>query len=308
LLSLTTLANMTSLTRLARSSDIPDQTGRVAIVTGGGSGIGLEAARALAAKGASVTLAVRDVERGRRAASTISGVARVNHLDLASLQSVRAFASTITGPVDYLINNAGTMTGSRQTTEDGFEMQLGVNYLGHFALTNLLLDRITARVVTITSTAYARAAIEFDDLQWQTRPYRPFGAYGQSKLAGLLFAAELQRRLTATGSPVLATAAHPGWAATGFTIDTGRALLDRLTAVATSLMAQGAEGGALPTLLATTGDAEPGSLAGPRRFGVRGPATFGITSPVARDSAVAARLWGVSERLTHTTFPEPATA
>jgi NAD(P)-dependent dehydrogenase (short-subunit alcohol dehydrogenase family) len=195
---------------LESPAGIPDQTGRTAIITGGSSGIGRAAAAALAAKGARVIIAVRDQEKGRAAAAEIDGRVEVRSLDLASLASVRSFARGVEDMVDILVNNAGTMTDRLRHTGDGFESQLGINHLGHFALTNLLLDRIVGRVVTLSSTAYRAARIDFDDLQWERRDYSPFGAYGQSKLAGMLFTAELQRRLTAVGSAVIATAAHPG--------------------------------------------------------------------------------------------------
>lgn len=285
------------------TSHIPDQTGRTAIVTGGSSGIGKAAAAALAAKGARVILAVRDQNRGRAAAAEIGGRAESRPLDLGSLAAVHEFARDLDGPIDYLINNAGSMTGSRLLTADGFESQFGINHLGHFALTNLLLDRITGRVITVTSTSYRGAHIDFDDLQWQRRPYRPFGAYGQAKLANLLFTRELQRRLSRAGSPVRSTAAHPGWAATGFTMTSGRPIVDRTLALGTRLLAQTAEGGARPTLLAAVGDVPGGSLSGPSRFGVRGPAALERLTGEALDDDVAHRLWEVSERLTHTRFP-----
>ena len=282
---------------------IPDLTGRTAVITGGSSGIGKATAAALTAKGARVIIAVRDQTRGRAAAAQIGGRTESRLLDLASLDSVREFARTVEGPVDYLINNAGFMTAALRHTADGFESQLGVNHLGHFALTNLLLGRITRRVVTVSSANHRAAHIDFDDLQWHRRPYRPFGANGQSKLANLLFTRELQRRLARAGSPILATAAHPGWAATGFTMTTGRGFLDRALALGTRLLAQSPEGGARPTLLATVGDVPGASLCGPSRFGVRGPAALDKLSGKALDDDTAQKLWDVSERLTHVTFP-----
>ncbi len=256
------------------------------------------------AKGARVILAVRDQERGRAAAAAMRGQVEVRPVDLASLASVRSFVRDVEGTVDLLINNAGTMADQLRLTADGFESQFGTNHLGHFALTNLLLDRITGRVVTVTSTAYRTARIDFDDLQWERRAYSPFGAYGQSKLANLLFTAELQRRLTAVGSPVLATAAHPGWASTGFRITSGNRLFDRVMAASTPVLAHGPEGGSLPTLMAAVGDVPGGSFAGPSRLGgVRGPATLIGRSSVVDDADVARRLWEVSERLTGTRFP-----
>jgi NAD(P)-dependent dehydrogenase (short-subunit alcohol dehydrogenase family) len=284
-------------------SDIPDQTGRIAVITGGGSGIGYAAASALAARGAHVILASRNLPKTTAAAQSIGARAEARRLDLSSLDSIREFAAGVDVPFDYLVNNAGAMAATRRVTADGFESQIGVNHLGHFALTNLLLDRITDRVTTITSSAHSPARIDFTDLQWETRPYSPFGAYGQSKLANLLFTAELQRRLAAAGSMVRSTAAHPGWAATGFTITSGNRVLDWFSATATRLMAHGPDGGALPTLLATTGDVPGDSYAGPSRFGVRGPAALVDRGSAAQDEEVARKLWEVSEELTHTRFP-----
>ncbi|WP_213457371.1 oxidoreductase [Rhizomonospora bruguierae] len=292
------------MSTLASPSQVPDQTGRTIIVTGGGSGIGRAAAAALAAKGARLVLAVRDQDKGRAAAAAMNGEVDVRPLNLASLASIRSFAAGIDGPVGVLINNAGTMTDKLQHTADGFELQFGINHLGHFALTNLLLNRITERVVTVSSTAHRSAQIDFDDLQWERRKYQPFGAYGQSKLANLLFTFELQRRLIAAGSPVIASSAHPGWASTGFRITSGNRLLDALAAVSTPVLAHGPEGGSLPTLLAAVGDVPGGSFIGPSRFGgVRGPAALTEPAAGAKAPAVASRLWEVSERLTNTHFP-----
>src|SRR5215216_408251 len=196
------------------ASDINDMTGRTAVVTGGNSGIGRAAARALAQAGARVVLAVRDTGKGQAAAAAMPGRTEVRRLDLASLASIHEFAAAWDGELDLLINNAGVMVPPFARTEDGFELRFGTNHLGHFALTNLLLGHVTGRVVTVSSTAHRFGKIDFDDLNWERRPYKAWRAYGQSKLANLLFTAELQRRLTEGGSRVLATAAHPGYAAT----------------------------------------------------------------------------------------------
>ncbi|MFI9536729.1 oxidoreductase [Nocardia fusca] len=279
---------------------VPDQTGRTAIITGGSSGVGLATAAALATRGAHVILAVRNQERGRAVAAELPGDVEVRGLDLGSMASVRDFAAGIEGPIDLLINNAGTMTAALQHTADGFERQLAVNHLGHFALTNLLLEQITGRVVGLSSSVHHKAHIGFDDLQWEQRPYRPLGAYGQSKLAVLLFIAELQRRLTASGSPVIATAADPGWVSTGFRITTGSRTRDAAIALGTRLFAQGPTSGARPTLYAAVGDVPGGSYAGPSRFGIRGPATLIDPSSDAVDADLAGRVWEVSARLTNT--------
>ena len=188
-------------------ADIPDLTGQTAVVTGANSGIGLETAKALTARGARVIIAVRDEAKGRTAAEGMHGpgTTEVRPLDLASLDSVRAFAKAWDGgPVDLLINNAGVMLPPLTRTTDGFELQFGTNHLGHFALTNLLLPHITAhgRVVTVSSGAHRYGKIDFDDLNWEHRRYRRWRAYGQSKLANLLFTMELQRRLTEAGSGI----------------------------------------------------------------------------------------------------------
>src|ERR1700735_2706790 len=200
------------------ASDIPDQHGRTAVITGANSGIGLEAARYLAARGARVVLACRDEGKAQTVAAQIGAEvpgaeADTVALDLSSLQSVRAAAAAIRSRyprLDLLVNNAGVMMPPLSRTADGFELQFGTNHLGHFALTGLVLPQVTGRVVTVSSDAHKGGAIDFDDLNWERKRYRPWRAYGQSKLANLLFASELQRRLTQAGSSVKATAAHPG--------------------------------------------------------------------------------------------------
>ena len=174
-------------------------TGRTVIVTGANSGIGRAAAKALAAKGARVVLAVRNTDKGHAAAAQMTGTTEVRRLDLASLDSISEFAAGWDGEIDLLINNAGIMIPPKSLTADGFELQFGTNHLGHFALTNLLLGHVTGRVVTVSSSAHRFGAIDFDDLQWERRPYKAWRAYGQSKLANLLFTAELQRKLIGVG-------------------------------------------------------------------------------------------------------------
>jgi NAD(P)-dependent dehydrogenase (short-subunit alcohol dehydrogenase family) len=286
------------------TNDIPDMTGRSVIVTGGNSGIGRAAAGALAAAGARVVLAVRDVAKGEAAAATMPGPTEVRRLDLANLASVREFAAGWEGDLDLLINNAGVMVPPFSHTADGFELQFGTNHLGHFALTNLLLEHVTGRVVTVASGAHRFGAIDFDDLNWERRPYRAWRAYGQSKLANLLFTAELQRRLTAAGSPVLATAAHPGYAATNLQFHSGHRTMDLLSSIGNHVFAQDKEGGALPTLYAAVADIPGNSYAGPSGFlEQRGaPKLVGRTA-AAKDTDAARRLWDVSEELTGTRFP-----
>jgi NAD(P)-dependent dehydrogenase (short-subunit alcohol dehydrogenase family) len=290
------------------TADIPDLAGRTAIVTGASSGIGLETARALAAHGARVVLAVRDEARGAAAASALPGPgpSEVRLLDLASLDSVRAFARDWSGPVDLLINNAGVMIPPLSRTPDGFERQFGTNHLGHFALTNLLLPSISGRVVTVSSNAHRSGRIDFGDLNWERRRYRPWQAYAQSKLANLLFTAELQRRLADAGWSVLSMAAHPGYAATNLQSHSGNGLVRfAMEELGNRLLAQDAAGGALPTLYAATQDLPGNTFAGPSRLGgLRGAPAPCSRSKAASDPATARRLWTVSEELTAATFPE----
>lgn len=279
-------------------------TGRNVIITGANSGIGRAAARALAGAGARVVLAVRDLDKGKAAASTMSGDTDVRQLDLASLASVRNFAEAWEDHVYLLINNAGVMVPPFTRTPDGFELQFGTNHLGHFALTNLLLERVTGRVVTVSSTAHRIGRIDFDDLNWEHRRYQAWRAYGQSKLANLLFTAELQRRVSAVGSKVLATAAHPGYAATNLQFHSGRRSMDLINEVTNRLFAQDAEDGALPTLYAAVGDIPGNGFAGPGGFmEQRGAPKLVGRSKAAQDTAVARRLWEVSEDLTGARFP-----
>ena len=284
-------------------------TGRSVVVTGANSGIGAVTARELARAGARVVLAVRDQARGERAAATMPGRTEVRELDLADLSSVRAFAAAWEGPLDILVNNAGVMAIARDSTADGFETQIGTNHLGPFALTNLLLDRIADRVVTVASSAHRTGKIDFDDLNGERR-YSRWQAYGQSKLANLLFTLELQRRLDAAGSRVSAHAAHPGWAATNLqTGSPGR--IERLAlAAGNRLIAQSDTMGALPTLYAVTQNVPGASYTGPGGWQeMRGhPAPAG-RSVAAGDEQVAKRLWEVSEELTGVSFPlSPANA
>jgi NAD(P)-dependent dehydrogenase (short-subunit alcohol dehydrogenase family) len=287
-------------------------TGQTVIVTGANSGIGREAAAALAGAGARLVLAVRNVEKGREAAATIDGETEVRQLDLASLASVREFAAGWEGPIDVLINNAGLMVPPFGQTADGFELQFGTNHLGHFALTNLLLPDVRRRVVTVASGAHRFGAIDFDDLNWERKPYRRWRAYGQSKLANLLFTAELQRRLTETGSDVIATAAHPGYASTNLQFHYGNRAADALNAISNRLFAQDACAGAQPTIYAAVADIPGNSYVGPDGFGeFRGKPTLVGRSSAAQDAEVARRLWNVSEQLTGVRFglaAEPAVA
>jgi NAD(P)-dependent dehydrogenase (short-subunit alcohol dehydrogenase family) len=284
--------------------NIPDMTGRSVIVTGANSGIGRAAAGALAGAGARVVLAVRNRDKGETAAATMQGETEVRPLDLASLESVREFAAAWEGDVDLLINNAGVMVPPMSRTAEGFELQFGTNHLGHFALTNLLLPKVTRRVVTVSSTGHRIGSIDFDDLQWEHKRYKASRAYGQSKLANLLFTAELQRRLTAAGSDVLATAAHPGYAATNLQFHSQRRSFDVISKIGNRLVAQDENGGALPTLYAAVAEIPGNSFAGPGGFmEQRGAPKLVGRSSAAQDLDVARRLWEVSEELTGVRFP-----
>ena len=290
--------------------EVPDQHDRVAVVTGANTGLGFETARVLAEHGATVVLAVRDVAKGRVAAARMGGDVTVQELDLMSLESVRETAAALhtTHPrIDLLINNAGVMYTPKQTTRDGFERQLGTNHLGHFAFTGLLLDQLLAvpdsRVVTVSSIGHRiRAAIHFDDLNGD-RSYSRIGAYGQSKLANLMFTYELQRRLAPRGTTV-AVAAHPGASNT----ELFRNAPGPLQAVAgrlAPLLTQSAAMGALPTLRAATDPAVlGGQYYGPDGRGEsRGYPRVVTSSEASYDVTVQQRLWAVSEDLTGVTFP-----
>ncbi|HSV66482.1 MAG TPA: oxidoreductase [Mycobacteriales bacterium] len=281
------------------SADIPDQHGRTVVVTGANSGIGAVTARTLARAGALVILACRDTAKGERAAATMSGRTEVRRLDLADLSSVREFAEGVDGPVDVLVNNAGVMAVPRRTTADGFELQIGTNHLGPFALTGLLLGRIRGRVVTVASSAHHIGRIRLDDLNWERGRYRRWSVYGQSKLANLLFTYELQRRLAAVGSPVEAMAAHPGYAATNLQSHT-ESIQDRIMSIGNRLFAQSDEMGALPALYATTEPGLPGgSYVGPSRWmQTRGHPTIVGSSSTSRNVELAGALWDLSEELT----------
>ncbi|MEU4386988.1 SDR family NAD(P)-dependent oxidoreductase [Promicromonospora sp. NPDC023805] len=292
--------------------NIPDQQGRVAVVTGANTGLGFETARALAEHGARVVLAVRDAEKGKQAAARISGDVTVQALDLTSLESVRDAAAelhTKHATIDLLINNAGVMMPPKQTTRDGFELQLGTNHLGHFALTGLLLDLLLpvpgSRVVTVSSIAHRTggAAIHFDDLQWD-RSYDRSAAYAQSKLANLLFTYELQRRLALRGTTV-SVAAHPGLSNTELGRDLP-AVVRLIAPVIGPLISQPAAMGALPTLRAATDPAAlGGQYYGPGGRGeFRGHPAVVPSSPQSYDRALQQRLWSVSEELTSVKFPE----
>ena len=302
------------------AEQIPDQSGRTAIVTGANSGLGLVTARELARKGARVVMACRNMAKGEAALAEVRAAApgadpQLAELDLSSLESVRALAAAHRdSPLDLLVNNAGVMAPPRGETADGFELQLGTNHLGHFALTGLLLgamrEREDARVVTLTSGAHRIGSIALDDLQSE-RGYKRWRAYGQSKLANLIFALELDRRLRAAGSKVKSLAAHPGYAATNLQ-SAAPPFLDRLVmVVSNAVLAQSAEMGALPQLYAATAPGlEGGDFVGPDGFQEqRGhPQLVTPHNREAYDEELARRLWEVSEELTGVSYELPASA
>ena len=289
------------------AADLPGLSGRTVVVTGATSGLGRGTALALAAAGARVVLAVRDTDRGEKVAAETQGETEVRELDLTDLASVRSFAQGWGGPIDVLVNNAGVMATPLERTSDGFELQIGTNHLGHFALTGLLIDRIRDRVVSVSSGGHRMGKIDLDDLNWEQRRYRRWSAYGQSKLANLLFTLELQRRLKEAGSDVRAVAAHPGWTATNLQSHTGSRLQNGLMAVGNRVWAQDDEHGVLPILFAATQDIPGASYIGPDGFAeVRGHPTFVDRSSAAKDEQTARRLWELSERLTGVSFAVPA--
>ena len=292
------------------TAHIPDQTGRTAVITGANTGLGFETAKALAAKGATVVIAVRDTDKGTKAASQMTGDVQVQELDLTSLDSIGAAADALKSrfdTIDLLINNAGVMTTPKGNTKDGFELQFGTNHLGHFALTGQLLEKLLdvpgARVVTVSSNGHKMGgSIHFDDLQWD-RSYSRMGAYSQSKLANLLFTYELQRRLAPRGKTV-AVAAHPGTSDTELARNLPKPVL-RAAQVVFPLITQSAAAGALPTLRAAT---DPGALGG-QYYGPdgiaqqRGNPVVVASSAQSYDIDLQRRLWTVSEELTKVTFP-----
>jgi len=297
--------------------DVPDESGRVAIVTGSNTGLGYDTARVLAARGARVVMAVRDTAKGDAAAARIRELSpgaevTVHELDLGSLASVRAAAAELAAAhprIDLLINNAGVMYPPKQNTADGFELQFGTNHLGHFALTGLLLKNLLgvdgSRVVAVASIAHnIRAKIDFADLQWETRRYDRVASYGQSKLANLMFTYDLQRRLAAAKAKTIAVAAHPGVAATELVRHVPGAGLPGVSWLSGRLL-NTSELGALPTLRAATDPAvRGGQYYGPDGFReLRGYPKLATSNAQSHDTAAQERLWTVSEELTGVTYP-----
>ena len=297
--------------------DVPDQAGRLAVVTGSNTGLGYDTARVLAARGAKVVMAVRDTAKGESAAARIRGLTpgaevTVHKLDLGSLAATKDSATEMAAAyprIDLLINNAGVMYPPKSTTADGYELQFGTNHLGHFALTGILLPNLLgvdgSRVVVVASIAHnIKAKIDFDDLQWEKRRYDRVASYGQSKLANLMFAYDLQRRLAAAKSKTIAVAAHPGVAATELVRHIPGATLPGVDWISGKVL-NTAEMGALPTLRAATDPAvRGGQYYGPDGFReLRGHPVLVDSSKLSKDVAVQERLWNVSEELTGVTFP-----
>ena len=290
-------------------ADLPDQSGRTALVTGANSGLGFHTALELSRHGARVLMACRSPQRAEQALGRLrlaGGSGELVALDLSSLASVRAAATEVAGRVerlDLLVNNAGVMAPPRTLTEDGFELQLGTNHLGHFALTGrllpLLLAAPAARVVTVSSGAHRLGSIAFDDLMGE-RSYRRWSAYGQSKLANLLFTRELDRRF---GDRLTAVAAHPGYAATHLQTGQGQPLMEVLMRLGNATIAQSDAAGAWPSLYAATAPGvQGGQYFGPGVLELRGHPKQVGRSTAAKDDAVAARLWTVSAELTGTSY------
>ena len=291
------------------ADQIPDQTGRTAVVTGANSGIGLVTALELARAGATVVLACRNVSKGAAAVKEIqeatpSADLKVQELDLSSLDSVRQFADALdVEKLDLLVNNAGIMWTPQQRTKDGYELQFGTNHLGHFALTGLLLPRLrradAARVVTVSSNEHKRGHMHFDDIQLE-RSYGSRKAYRQSKLANAAFGLELDRRLRDAGLPIKSVLAHPGYTATNLQFTGPTGITKPVMKLGNFLIGMSREQGALPTLYAATAtDVEGGEYFGPDGIGeYRGHPTRVQVKPEGRDLEVGRRLWSVSEELT----------
>ena len=291
------------MAKVAQWRDVPRQDGRRFVVTGASSGIGLETAKALAAAGAQVVLGVRNVDKGKDAADGMTGDVEVALLDVSDLSSVRAFADAV-GPVDVLINNAGILGAPFSLTADGVELHFATNHLGHFALANLLLPRLTDRVVVVGSASHRTGEVVLDDLQWERRKYVPYAAYGASKLANMLFLAEFQRRLTAAGSTLRVTGAHPGTTATHITSSADGRAKQLIGRYGHRLVGMAPWQGALPTLYAATMDVPGNTYLGPH--GVK--EMMGWPVPVGRseralDPDLAKAVWAESERLSGVTFP-----
>lgn len=276
------------------ANNLPDLTGRTVLVTGASTGIGLITARELGRVGARVVLGVRSVDRGRQAIAGLPGSFDVQRLDVADLSSIRDFARAWSGNLDILINNAGVMDIPAARTADGLDLQTATNYTGPFVLTNALLPHLTDRVVSVTSQLHRQGKIDVDDLDWRSRPYQPMQAYRDSKLAVVLFSAELQRRLTAAGSPVRSVLAHPGIASTALAAHSASDFVNRLT-----FLVNDPEHGALPTLYAATQNLPGNAYVGPDGIGsLKGYPVVRAPSRAGLDATKAADLWQATAALT----------
>lgn len=276
------------------AADLPGMTGKTVLITGAGSGIGLVTARELGRVGARVVLGVRSTEKGRRAIAGMPGDFDVRRLDVADLGSVRSFAQAWTGDLDILINNAGVMDAPAARTADGFDVQTATNYIGPFVLTNLLLPHLTDRVVSVTSQLHRQSKLNVDDVDWRSREYHPMHAYQDSKLAIVLFSLELQRRLTASGSPVRSVLAHPGIATTALAAHSSANVVNRF-----AFLLNDPEHGALPTLYAATRDVPGNAYVGPDGFGsIKGHPIVRKPGKAGSDETKAGDLWQATVALT----------
>ena len=282
-------------------------SGKRIIVTGATNGVGLATARALARAGAHVIMAVRNLELGAQRATEIGGDTSVVKLDLADQSSVRAFPGQFDGDVDILINNAGLVAPSRSDTVDGFELTIGTNFLGPFALTNLLFNRVGSQIIIVGSDAHKSATIAFDDPHLRSRRWSSFPAYARSKLAVMLWGLELDRRLRAAGSPVTSQLTHPGWVASNLSNVSDTRVMSALHAAAQSLakaIGNDIDAGAAPSLYCISEPIPPGSYVGiDGRFGFKGGPTLSGRAPIACDYEAARRLWEFAETETGTTLP-----
>jgi len=285
-------------------SRLGNLSGKRIIVTGATNGVGLATARALAGAGAHVILAVRNLELGAQRAAEFGGSTEVVKLDLADQSSVRAFPDLFEGDVDILINNAGLVAQSRSDTVDGFEVTLGTNFLGPFALTNLLFPRVRSQIINVGSDAHKSATIAFDDPHLRSRKWSTFPAYGRSKLAVMLWGLELDRRLRAAGSPITTQLTHPGWVASNLSNVSDKRVMSAIHAVVKSVanvFANDIDAGAAPTLYCITEPIPPGSYVGiDSRYGLKGGPTLSGRAAVACDYEDAKRLWEFAEKETGT--------
>jgi len=301
------VVNLTTVTSQWSPTRLGNLTGKRVVVTGATNGVGLATAGALARAGAHVILAVRNVELGAQRAAEIGGDTSVVKLDLADQSSVRAFPNLFDGDVDVLVNNAGLVAQNRSETVDGFEMTLGTNFLGPFALTNLLFPRVRSLIVNVASDAHKSAKIDLDDPHLRTTKWSAFPAYGRSKLAMMLWGLELDRRLRAAGSPLTSQLTHPGWVASNLSNVSDKRVMSAFHTVvktAANVLANDTDAGAAPTLYCISEPIPPGSYVGiDSRLGLKGAPTLSGRSAEACDYDVAAQVVAFAEKETGTTIP-----